>query len=55
MNQCTNNKQHEHKKLQDCNVHKMIWKSGIPLAFIYGAKHKCRGTSEVQGKTRSKK
>jgi hypothetical protein len=52
--QCPNIKQHEHKKLQDCSVHKMIWKSGIPLAFICGAKHKCRGTSEVQGKTRSK-
>jgi hypothetical protein len=52
--QCTNNKQHEHMKLQDCNVYKMIWKSGIPLAFICGSKHKCRGTSEVQGKTRSK-
>jgi hypothetical protein len=32
----------------------MIWKSGIPLAFICGAKHKCWGTSEVQRKTRSK-
>jgi hypothetical protein len=52
--QCTNNTQHEHKKLQDCNVHKMIWKSGILLAFICGAKHKRRGTSEVQGKTRGK-
>jgi hypothetical protein len=32
----------------------MIWKSGIPLTFIRGAKHKCGGTSEVQRKTRSK-
>jgi hypothetical protein len=32
----------------------MKWKSGIPLAFICGAKYKCRGTSEAQGKTRSK-
>jgi hypothetical protein len=39
--QYTNGKQHEHKKLQDCNVHQMIWKSGTPLAFICGAKHKC--------------
>jgi hypothetical protein len=44
----------KHKKLQDCNTHNKIWKNGIPLVFICGAKHKCWGTSEVQGKTKSK-
>jgi hypothetical protein len=29
-------------------------KSGILLAFICGAKHKCQGTSKVQEKTRSR-
>jgi hypothetical protein len=44
----------KHMKLQDCNAHNKIWKSGISLAFICGAKHKCQGTSEVQEKTRSR-
>jgi hypothetical protein len=44
----------KYKKLQDYNAHNKRWKSGIPLAFICGAKHKCQGTSEVQEKTRSK-
>jgi hypothetical protein len=44
----------KHKKLQDCNADNKIWKSGIPLAFICGAKHKFQGTSEFQENTRSK-
>jgi hypothetical protein len=44
----------KHKKLQDCNSHNKIWKSGISLAFICGEKHKCQGTSEVQEKTRNR-
>ena len=42
------------KHLQDCNDHNKAWQSGISLARICTAKHKCPGTSEVQGKTRSK-
>jgi hypothetical protein len=44
----------KHKKPQDCSAHNKIRKSGISLAFICGAKHKCQGTSEVQEKTRSR-
>jgi hypothetical protein len=44
----------KHKKLQDCNAHNKILKSGISLAFICGAKYKCQGTSKVQEKTRSR-
>ena len=38
----------------NCNVRKKIWQSGISLAFIWRAKHKCQGTSETQVKTRYK-
>jgi hypothetical protein len=44
----------KHKKLQDCNTHNKIRKSGISLSFICGAKYKCQVTSEVQEKTRSR-